>query len=425
MWKEFPQDLRLPYAEFISFMSTVHLAFPKNNFIYYQFPPPQLESFFHQGLIMSMTENWTDKENKNLKSSQFIKAAYNSFFKTGFKVDNRISNKINPAYDFKKRRVMIPFSFGKDSLLTYAICRELNLDVIPIFIIEPRNVYENKFKLKMIRDFEKEFHQPIEIYQVPLTDLKHWDAYSWGWDLLLTQYMMYLIPFQHYYKPEYFFWSNELNCSQTIVDPEGFFVDRTFDQHWRWLQTMNTAIGLFGCNTQVGSLVEVISEYADNIILHSRYPQIAKYQLTCQAENSRKRWCGDCYDCANTYMYLVSVGMDPKNIWLMDNMFSKQKYHKLKLFDSPKTKNYFWRDHFPFLRDEKLLALYFASKRGIKDHAVRLFDQEYLSETKKKLVKLKQMYLTVHEFHTVPDDLIKTVSRIFNEELRNVFHKLN
>lgn len=420
VWKSFPENLHLPYAEFIAFMSTVHLAFPQGRIVDYQFPAPYLESFFYHGLLMSMPENWTDKENLKLKSSNFVKIAYNSFFKTKFHGFTKESLEIVPKYYSVSKRVMVPFSFGKDSLLTYALCKELGYEIIPIFFIEPRNKYENNYKQKMIKEFEKEFHQPFEIFSVPLVGLKHLDSFSWGWDLLLTQYTMFLIPFLHYYQPEYFFWSNELNCSQLIVDPEGFQIDRTFDQHWRWLQTLNTALRIFGSNTSLGSLVEAISEYADCIILHSRYPNIARYHLTCQAEHPKKRWCGNCYDCANTYLYLVSIGIDPKRVGLMDNMFSKQKSRKIKLFNSPKLKNYFWRDTFVFNRNEKLIAFYLADRCGINEYAVDMFKKEYLLEAKKNLSSLKHTYLSVHDFHTAPAKFIKPLRTIFDEELRKV-----
>lgn len=84
-------------------------------------------------------------ENKSLKTSSLLRDFYNANIQTEFK-------SLNFFYSGKKvkRRLknnaIILFSFGKESLLTFGLLKELGVNSFPIFIREPQSIFENHHK---------------------------------------------------------------------------------------------------------------------------------------------------------------------------------------------------------------------------------------------------------------------------------------
>ncbi len=412
IWSSFSPALRQSFAETIAFITTIHKSYPRTASITYLFPAPILESLIYFGLCMTAAENVADIETKQLRTSDLLKIIMGSYYKKSFLGPTRPQAADSSTYTPKKNTALLPFSFGKDSLLTFALCRDLGLTPIPIFLLEPSNIQENKHKLLLKQKFEREFSVPIHTFSVPLTQLRQSRGLSWGWDLLLTQYTLFLIPFLHYFRPNYFFWSNDYNCSTTITDPEGFRMSFTFDQTGHWMQTLNTAFSLFGISAQLGSLVEPLTELTNTYLLHGYYPGLAKYHTTCQNESPTKRWCGHCYDCARFFIFLKAFGFDPKTINLTTNMLTKRKFKKFRLFKTKQQPLDYWRDQFSFYRDEALYAFYLAYKRGVTGFAIDVFKKDYLASIQKQKRALFKTYLTPHTDLTVPQDLKPKLQKI-------------
>ena len=84
----------------------------------------------------------------------------------------------------------------------------------------------------------------------------------WGWDLLLTQYTLLLIPFIFGIRSRYLFCGNEQSCNETLIDPEGFIINPVYEQSHDWLLLSNAMAKVMGCNAIMASLVEPIHEIA-------------------------------------------------------------------------------------------------------------------------------------------------------------------
>lgn len=415
VWKAFPQELHIVFAEFITFMSTQHLAFHRQTKIAYQFPAPLGEAFFSYGLFQSMPENQVDFT--KLKTSEYLKLMLNSFYSISFSGHMRKIPEVK-AYIPNQKIALVPFTFGKDSLLTFALCKKLGLTPVPIFMLEPSNENENKIKQKLMVQFEKEFGERITTFPVPLAKLKQTKGLWWGWDIFLTQYTMYLIPFMHFYKANYFFWSNEQNCNEAVFDGEGFLVNATFEQSARWTQVLNTGLRLFGSNAKLGSLIEPLTELAITYLLHAEFPEYAKYQTSClNDEPIFKRWCGKCYECARVYISLVGLGIDPTKIQLTTNILLKRKKNLYYLFPSKKSD---FHSQFVFTKQEKLLAFYLAHKRGIRGELISEFKKIFLNDFASRAKSYIKSYLTPFAFTTVPDEFKKTLHHFFAEELKKL-----
>ncbi len=423
IWQRFPDEIRKPYAQYIAFISTLHLAIKKDIFIQYLFPPPPGESFFYYGLVMSMPENITDFENHRLKTSDYLRMVLNSFHNISFSGHPYPVIRKPPFYASDKKTAIVPFSFGKDSLLTYALCKEINIKPIPIFIIEPVYTSENKHKAELTDLFTKEFKENIITFSVPLYELKQTRGLWWGWDIFLTKYTLYLLPYMFYYRAGYFFWSNEMTCNETALDREGFIVNPTFDQSSRWLMTLNSALRLFGNNAKICSLVEPLTETVILYILHHRYPEISRYQTSCfhDAPTSKiKRWCGMCYECARVYVSLLALGFDPKKVGLDVDILNKNKRTLHSIFPKNNRPSSYWADKFTLTRNEKLYAFYLAYKQGIRGKLMDEFKKIYYKKIDKQAKIFKRFYITTHKSITVPEELEHRVLKIYNEELKNL-----
>lgn len=415
IWKTFPIELRQPFAEFIAFMSTRHLAFPKQTYMAYQFPTPLGEALFSYGLLQSMPENQLDFKNK--KTSEYVKIVLNSFYRISFTGHAR-NNVKNVDYTPRSDVALVPFTFGKDSLLTYALCKKYGIRPVPIFMLEPSNKNENAIKTKLIKEFSQEFGESIETFSVPLAELKQTHGSWWGWDIFLTQYTMFLIPFMHFYKANYFFWSNEQNCNEVILDHEGFLTNATFEQSARWMQVLNTGLRLFGSNAKLGSLIEPLTELSILHILHTSFEKYAKYQTSCLNDLSKTaRWCGRCYECARVYISLLALGIEPKNIELNTNMLTKMKRSLLYVFSDNESDLH---THFTFTKEEKLLAFYLAYKRGVKGILIDEFKKNFLPMVEKKAFLYVKRYLAVHSSITIPEELKKNVLSFYESELQKL-----
>lgn len=417
VWQAFALPLRLPFAQFIAFMTTVHWTFGAKRKITYNFPAPLAESLFYYGLFLSMPENLNDFDN-SYKTSDYLKFVFNSFFKTSFTGHSHLL----PAPSYKPQKTaIIPFTFGKDSLLTLALCRELGIKPIPIYCIEKHKTYENDHRYRLIKQFKKEFGINVITFEVPLQKLKQHSGLWWGWDIFLTQYTFFLIPFMHFYKASYFFWSNEYDRSIVQPDREGFMMAPTFDQTARWLQVLDRGIKLFGAGAQLGSLLEPLTELAVHHVLHHRFPAYGKFQTSCNHEevwSKTQRWCGHCITCAEDYIFLKALGIDLEQVDYRENMLTRNKRTWHHLFK--KNKGNYGLHNVSFFRNQHIYALYLAYKRGLRGGLMNEFEQKYLPFANRNKFTFQKEYLTVNPSLTTPLNLTARIKSIFNKELTDL-----
>ena len=419
VWQAFPQEFKQPYSEFVAFIRTIHSTFTPSVTIHYLFPPPLGEALFNYGLILAMPENLFDYPKSKRKTSDYLRLGFNSFFKSEF---TGIAPPLTQtkAYLPQKNVALLPFSFGKDSLLTYALGKEIGLKFTAIFFIDADKVFENKHKLRLSKKFTREFMQDILLFKVPIQNLQQARGFWWGWDLMLTQYTIFLIPFMHYYRPQYFLWSNEYDRNFTANDEEGFITNPTFDQSGHWMQTLNSILRLYGINTQLGSLIDSLSELGVLAILHQRFPETAKYQSSCFNEaptSATQRWCGDCDECAKVYVFLKAIGVDPQTVDFKDDMLNRRGKSLYAIFpEKQKTEDY-WQDKFPFFREEKLYAFYLAHLRGTRGKYIEQFRKLYLQVAQEKSSGWRRTYFSMHPSQSCPETLLDRAVPIFTNEL--------
>lgn len=418
IWNRFPKTHRRILSENITFSHTFHLpyVFTSLKKMLYNIPVPLSEAFLFKSMSLSlpttamMNDYNTEKLTSNLLRRLFgVDYVYNNK-KTDIPPYNRTS--------FSDQAIM-PFTFGKDSLLTFALSRELDIKVHPVYITEPEFMYEEAVKKQLSNLFRQEFRLKIYFLKNSLGQLR--DPKGWhGWELQLTQYSLMLLPYVYAKKAGYIFFSNEQSCNDTIIDDEGFRCNPVFEQSHAWLLQNSLMTSIIGGNSlSIGSLLEPLYELAIMKILHKRYPHIAKYQSSCDLEEkprSSGRWCEDCSKCARIYIFLLALGINPQKVGFRYNLLS-QKYTKLYPIFALNSKKAYGYDQSGAGNDEQIFSFLLAYKRGYKGPLMTHFIRKYLKYAKKNEKSFRKKYFGIHSTKTVPQDLKPKLLRIYHQEL--------
>ena len=421
IWEKFPKSLHKIFADSLTCIATWHLPIAEGKPVVYHFAHPPIESVFFKILTYSLPMNIF--ENKNLKTGEILKNFYNAFFLTNFKG-------LNYSYSGKKvkrilkNRALLLFSFGKESLLTYGLLEELGIKVIPIFIREPQSSFENAHKKKLANRFYKQFENEVIFFPLSFGRLRQATGFYWGWDIILSQYTFILLPFYFYYQARYLFFGNEQSCNFYLRDSDGYFINPVFEQSILAMQHLSDIPKLFFINTHIGSLIEPIHEIFALYILHHRYPEIGRFQMSCFSEEEearKRRWCGVCEKCARIYIFLKALGISPDRVGFYNsNMLSLKKRNLYVLFNGKNDLSSYGGSGLG--RDEQLLAFYLAYKNGVKGELIDLFKKNYLDEIEKRKEKLIEIYFGIHSAYTLPSTLRNRVINIFKKEQKNVLH---
>ena len=418
IWNRFPKAQRKILTQNIAFGLTFQLPYLYHSVhkMLYTMPVPLSESFFFKGLALALPSTATMQPQKEHRiTSNLLRKLFDtdyvfSHHKTEIPPYNRTS---------MSDRAIMPFTFGKDSLLTYALAKELGIHIYPIYISEPYSPYEEFTKKLLSEPFRREFHTQIGFLRNSLGILR--EPYGWfGWELQLTQYSLMLLPYVYAKRAGYILFSNEQSCDDTVIDEDGFRYNPVFEQSHGWLLQNSMMASVVGGNSlSIGSLLEPIHEIAIIKILHKRYPKIAKYQTSCDLPEKPKgggRWCENCSKCGRMYMYLLAHGIDPKVVGFKRDLIRTKYHHIYTIFSSARIRE-FGYDQSEAGKDEQILAFLLAYRRGDRGPVMRCFARRYLTYAKKHEKALRQNFFGIHTTRTIPSDVKQKVIRIFHQEL--------
>ena len=85
------------------------------------------------------------------------------FFNTEYQfLDSDIVYPSNQPVD-SPSRALVGTSFGKDSLLTYAVADEIGLEPEMVYVVEQSMTYEQKHKTELAKRFKNEFGKELNI----------------------------------------------------------------------------------------------------------------------------------------------------------------------------------------------------------------------------------------------------------------------
>ncbi len=297
--------------------------------------------------------------------------------------------------------VVLPFSFGKDSLLSLATLRELGYEVILVNIDErvlPRGVAIREGLKKRLRqdhglschlvENEIQLLSDWQVLEMPETRLHQVHVYF--------VYLFAMLPFCTHFRAPLIIFNNERHHSLSYVNREGYILEHKLMQSRQMTEELARKAGEFsGGQVAAANLIGAMGDFAIHRILHEEFPDLAQYRVSCHMEMSdHERWCHDCTNCAHAFLFFLASGQDPFDAGFEESMLTEEKKKHLSLFKEPVHPE---DEYTRFLADEEALAFYMASKKGASGPLVDLFKRDFLKETEKGLGRLKKRVFTLHE----------------------------
>lgn len=420
IWQAYPKEKKEILKDTLAHSSTFYvpqiLKIPE---IRYKTSRPLAESFFYKNGIYDIPYC----ANVDRKSSvEYLKF----FFKTQFIFDDnniKLPKKISfNGAKKKKKKVIIPFSFGKESLLSYVLAREIGLEPVLVSIVDPSHKYEYLHKKPLMEAFQKEHNIPV--YIIEYTPGWFWEGRYWniktelGWGLHVTEYQILMLPFIFYFDAAYVIVGNEQSCNDVYIDKEGLFIYRAgFDQYRDWTKQQEALLSLLhGEKVEVMSLVEPLYEIAETKILQSKYPNYGKYQMSCFAVDEgakNRRWCQDCSKCSYFYPLFTAFNIDPRTLGFTENLFDKKHAYLYNSFFIRKKGSAQYGS-----QGELATAFYLSMKNGFSGYSIDRFKKELLPKFLKRKKENFKEYLGIHPTQNIASQFKPKILKIYKKELR-------
>ncbi len=327
-----------------------------------------------------------------------------------------------PVFDAKtSERAVIPFSCGKDSLLTLAVCDEIGLKPFPVYINDTVSPSENRLKLGIIRKIAKQKKLGFAVVKneiEKLNDFEFWDKpeADAGYSHMVMSFCFISLPFAKSLNARYIVLGNELDLNDKLVNKDGIRCYPSFDQSIEGTKRMSRIISkATRKKVCVTSVISPLYDLAIMRILHKRYHGIGKYQSSCPGldASKEKRWCCKCADCVRFFVYMHAVGVNPKSLGISKNFFDR-KFKRYHTIFNQKEKGRYEKAS----GDEQMkFAYYLAYKNGAKGYLMDLFRKKFFDEIREKEDKLHKKYFSVHSAKLIPRKIRKAVVSIYKEEL--------
>lgn len=417
VWKNFTSNKSLypSWIDNLVYARTVNFVLnQENKNIYFNFPLPMLKTFFDISMFYDVPRIM-DEDGVRLK--HIIKKILNS--KTIFESHN---TEFPSHKNTLQESAVIAASFGKDSLLSYGLAKEIGLNPKLVFVDDKYNDAESNLKRSLMKKFSKEVDNVFVIEDE--TD-KFYDKKSLNKDGLsscstnaMNLYTMMLLPFNFFFKSKYIVLGNEQNLNDYFIDKNGIRCYPSPDQTSDWIKQQEIFISLLSSNkAKVVSLIEPLYNIAEMKILHNRYKNIGKYQMSCMLEGlktTKKIWCEKCSMCCKAFLFFKALNINPKKYGYTNDLFKKKYSIYYPLFNKKGTRTY---EKPPRSRDEQLFSFYLAYKNNAKGHLINEFRRKFLSEAKKREDELYKTFYGIHKAITIPNKIKGKLMSIFKEEL--------
>lgn len=389
----------------------------------YAFGRPALQSFIDTGLKRAMP----CLADINGMSAKKLLADFTRAQKTGkitFKPHQKVSTP--PRFKSKKNRAILSLSFGKDSMLSYGLAKELNLDCFLVTVNEMEHASGDEWKIKnqIIKDFCHDQGEVIHYFKDAIDEfwyhphVKSQFKKGLGDTNGLLAYALELLPFVYYHHARYLIFGNEHNMNDHFRTDEGLKFYPSYDQSSEYTANENKYWQkYYHGNFHVVSLVEPLYNLAEMKILYSRYPHLLKYIMSCEPQKgSADRWCYNCPMCAKAFLYSAAFG-DPKKIAFNKDFFGKIYADLYPLFSKKPLRHY---ERPPQVRDEQLLSFLLCYQNGWKGDLLDAFKKNHLAEAMRREKELRRKFFGIHKAPNVPKELKNKLLAIFREELNDL-----
>jgi len=431
---EYPEDIWKAYSptnkevllDNLAYMQTCHLAAShKKKGAVYNTAMPCFEAQAFKGTMFDIPSTAViDYE----KTTDYMRRFFNARFMFS-SYDISMPEKVKRKWYAGKTptTAIILFTGGKESLLNLALCLEMGIRPIPVYMDEEPDEAESQHKQKIISAIEEGYG--IKVYRL-LNEpgkLRYCDLgeeeNNWGAGTQFLTYTLLVQPFVQHFDADYILFGNEYSCDDYTYCKEKFKSNFCFDQCSEWTKQLNfVAKAMMGNSVEVGSLVSPLYEIALVKILHARYPHIGQLQMSCFSDNEEGKtrvWCGNCSKCARMFVFFKALGIDVSTVGFENNMFNKPSMNNYSMFG---TKGLYSYDVSGLGSEEQRLAFYMAAERGEKGYLVDKFRRmKAYREMKENFGAMSKKYFSQYDSFAIPLELKENVMDIFDETLRGEF----
>jgi len=377
IWKSYPEKSKAVLFDNLAHLLTINvplIAGAKK--IKYNTARPIFKPLFDEVVRKSLPhaiEDYKITTEKILK--QFSETEYE------FSVDSEKKLVDNKAAEFGEKSIN-PLSFGKDSLTSFSVCREIGLNPTAVYINDTVSPTENNLKMKNIKTFYKKFG--IRVFAVTneieqLNDFEFWDKPETcvGYTHMVTGFCFISLPFVQKFGAKYIALGNQQDMNFGFKNKDGFQTYPSYDQTSEWMLAQNKMIKeVTGGQTGVMSVIEPLTNIALTKILHTRYSEFGKYQISCDCLNAsdESRWCHDCNKCARNVLFMRAFDIDPNRVGLRNILLDKTNKRLFCLFDGEEIDCY---EKSKEAMDQQLLAFLMTYQNGERGPLLELFKKRF------------------------------------------------
>ena len=418
-WNSFPINAKKVLIQNFLYARTRPLILTADHLLEYQTPKP----FFKKMVDWGIKKDLSSIELYNNLPASSLRKKFKANFKTVFlSPENKeiktlpIGKKPNPE------KVLLALSFGKDSLLSYALLKDLGIDYDLCFCREMENFQKNDNQLKnsLLNSFCRKFNEKIIVYYDNVDEIFN---NSKAGNLLdeidntnvMMAYALELLPIANLQNCGLLAFGNERDFDHTFIK-RGLKIYSSFDQSSYYNRILNKNLKKFTKDQmQVISLVEPLYNLAEMKIILSRYQYLLPYITSCHLEEKGKgRWCHDCRVCCEMYLYVAAWNHQPEKLGIKVNMFqTKFKEYYAILAENITNPSLMPR----VIRDQQLLAFLMAYRNGFTGPLIDLFKKKHLAEAVKRKKALRKQFLSVGPMVNLPPFIAKPLKRLLEKEL--------
>jgi len=418
IWQHFPREVKDVLVDNLVHLLTINLPLIAGiNKLRYNTSTPLFKTFFHTVVINSLPHAVEDYDiiTENI-IKQFLNIEY-QFKDTKVKM-------CSYRPDVEEKAVVL-LSCGKDSLLGLAVCNEIGLEPVSVYVNDTVSPKENKIKMNFGKKISEEFGLKFFVVKneiEKLNDFDFWkkDESCIGYSHMVSGFSLIALPFTNHFKYRYIILGNQQDMNFVFCNKDGFLTYPSFDQTSTWMKQQNIIMKIMTSGRiEITSVIEPLTNIAIIRVLHKRYKEFGKYQVSCDCLdwNGEERWCHECPKCARLSIMMKASGINTKLVGLKSNLLSKKHKELYCLFDGKERDCY---EKSKEARDEQLLAFYLAYRNKEGGDLIDLFKKKFLEEAKSREDYLFKKFFSVHRSVTMPKRIKSKVTSIFKEELSNI-----
>src|SRR3989338_1367111 len=265
IWRAFPSSLKEQLRDNLAYLSTVELALMfKANEVDYDTAVPLFKSFFNDLFWKYFLYSGDSDCGDALKY-------YPDFARLEVSFSDKSSG-FSPLVPDVSERSVNTLTFGKESLLSFGLARELGLNPVLFTVLDPDlNVnyrgelvqsFTNKHLRSLAVQFGKKFELKVHFVENGLGNLRcnvNWDLEDTdlGSANVITEFMLLGLPLVYNFGCKYILFGNEYSCDSSYVNKAGYTCFPAYDQSTGWMKQMNGMLSILtGGKVSTLSLVQ-------------------------------------------------------------------------------------------------------------------------------------------------------------------------